>query len=973
MAKEDEVYVEVAGSARKINKELGTLASTAKSASDNVKNLDSQMSKLKSSFSGIKEKTGEINFDINTEEFNAKLAEMQSKISHFTENFSKIKMDMPQMNVSSADSVKQELPKTTGGSDLPKVGKEVEEVTSKAKAMNKAFEIAKETIAGFAERIKEITSKFSDAVKSAISFASKLKSISTSAGKMINKFAFFPLHLGKAKSSATKLNDTFRIGIKRVLQYASALFGIRTAYTVIRNSALAWLDSSNSAAQQLNANLDYMKYAMGSAVAPIISYITNLIYNMMKALQQVVYFFTGINIFAKATAKSMSGTAKSAKEAAKQLQGFDELNNLTFETGAGGGGGAVAPNIDLSSLESFWDMFDGDWYQLGVNIGEGIAEALASIPWDKIQAQAAEIGLHLAELLNGMLDTGMFYMLGYTLAEGFNTALYFLEAFIDEFHFDRLGQQLAIGLLGITNNIEWDKLARTLYKGINGVFETMYNFFISYPWSELGQKIGKLIYDVFDNLDTNMIGSAFVAKFNAILDVLNGIITVENFVKIGEKVGQILQTTLSKIKWAELGQTISNFFVGSLKQISTAIQQINWQELGENVKTMLQNINWSEIASSVFETIGSAFGGIAAFFAGLLGEGIKGIPEYFAPYLSYAEEIGSNVIGGIIMGITDALINIGNWVIENIFTPFMDAFKSAFGIHSPSTVMAEMGGYIIEGLLNGITALVDKVTEIWQKMKDKAVEIWNMVKEKLSEIVNNIKDNISEKWENIKTTVTDKTTQLKTKALEIWDNIKTSITDKVTNIKDKLTSILNTIKSTWSNIWNSMKDTVGNIFNNIWSTIKGVINSILGGIEGMANGIVRGVNKVIETLNGLSFNIPDWVPLFGGKSWHMSIPTMGEVSIPKLATGGFVNDGQLFIANEAGPEWVSTMGGQTAVANQDQITQGIQQAAYEGMYKAIKDSGMGNIVNKVYVGTKEINKVITKQQRSDANMYGISR
>lgn len=53
--------------------------------------------------------------------------------------------------------------------------------------------------------------------------------------------------------------------------------------------------------------------------------------------------------------------------------------------------------------------------------------------------------------------------------------------------------------------------------------------------------------------------------------------------------------------------------------------------------------------------------------------------------------------------------NIAKWVKDNIFKPIIDAFKTAFGIHSPSTVMAEQGTHIISGLLKG---LKDKIKDV---------------------------------------------------------------------------------------------------------------------------------------------------------------------------------------------------------------------------------------------------------------------
>ena len=53
----------------------------------------------------------------------------------------------------------------------------------------------------------------------------------------------------------------------------------------------------------------------------------------------------------------------------------------------------------------------------------------------------------------------------------------------------------------------------------------------------------------------------------------------------------------------------------------------------------------------------------------------------------------------------------------------------------------------------------------------------------------------------------------------------------------------------------------------------------------MANGVVNGVNAIIRVLNNLHFNIPDWVPGFGGKSFGFNIPQLSRISLPRLAKG----------------------------------------------------------------------------------------
>ena len=130
-----------------------------------------------------------------------------------------------------------------------------------------------------------------------------------------------------------------------------------------------------------------MKYAMGSALAPVIQFVTNLVYQLMKAVQSVVYALTGINIFANASAKAYSNMAGSAKKAAKetkQLAGVhDEINNIqeTNPEGGGSGAGNMTPNFDLSKVEGITSNIidaikNGNWYEVGEILGNKLNEAM---------------------------------------------------------------------------------------------------------------------------------------------------------------------------------------------------------------------------------------------------------------------------------------------------------------------------------------------------------------------------------------------------------------------------------------------------------------------------------------------------------------------------------------------------------------------------------------------------------------------
>lgn len=130
--------------------------------------------------------------------------------------------------------------------------------------------------------------------------------------------------------------------------------------------------------------------------------------------------------------------------------------------------------------------------------------------------------------------------------------------------------------------------------------------------------------------------------------------------------------------------------------------------------------------------------------------------------------------------------------------------------------------------------------------------------------------------------------QLEEATSKIWNAIKSSISTIIRAIQTGINTVIGKIQSSWNNTWTSVKNTTSQIFNDMWAAIKSTINAILSGVESMANGVVRAINKMVDALNNLHFDIPDWVPGLGGKSFGLHIPHISAVSIPRLAQGGFV-------------------------------------------------------------------------------------
>ena len=127
------------------------------------------------------------------------------------------------------------------------------------------------------------------------------------------------------------------------------------------------------------------------------------------------------------------------------------------------------------------------------------------------------------------------------------------------------------------------------------------------------------------------------------------------------------------------------------------------------------------------------------------------------------------------------------------------------------------------------------------------------------------------------------------------------------------------IKSAWASAsgWFST-----NIITPISDGFKGLVNGIIGFFEGLGNAGIGAVNKIIGGLNGLSFDVPDWVPGIGGEKFGFQIPTIPSISLPRLASGAVIPPNNQFAA---------ILGDQTSGVNVEAPLETIKQAVAEVM------------------------------------------
>ena len=121
----------------------------------------------------------------------------------------------------------------------------------------------------------------------------------------------------------------------------------------------------------------------------------------------------------------------------------------------------------------------------------------------------------------------------------------------------------------------------------------------------------------------------------------------------------------------------------------------------------------------------------------------------------------------------------------------------------------------------------------------------------------------------------------------------------------------------------------------------------------LINWIITAVNWIITLVN--AWNSARSIVGEAGAAVSTNQSRFGIVDTGTYAAdGGFFNEGQLFIAREAGPEMVGTIGGRTAVANNDQIVEGIRQGVYDAVSAAMANNGTSEPVVRVYLDSREI-------------------
>ena len=194
-----------------------------------------------------------------------------------------------------------------------------------------------------------------------------------------------------------------------------------------------------------------------------------------------------------------------------------------------------------------------------------------------------------------------------------------------------------------------------------------------------------------------------------------------------------------------------------------------------------------------------------------------------------------------------------------------------------------------EELIEGLKNIIDGFGKFFKGVftgdlklaAEGAKQIWEGLKQTWNAIVNSIKY----AWDMFITWLQSKSPML----AAIFQTYGNFISGLFNSIKQWLSGIIEFISGVFTGDWTKAWEGVKDIFKGIW-------NGIITAVEYAINFIINGINLLISALNTIHFEVPDWVPLIGGRSFGISIPLVSNVALPRLAQGAVIPPNREFLA-----------------------------------------------------------------------------
>jgi len=769
------------------------------------------------------------------------------------------------------------------------------------------------------------------------------------------------------RSIIKSIVQAFQEGLEWAYQFSAGIEGEGNRFA-------SAMDRIKTAGSTMKAQLGSAFIGLLTALEPIITKLCNLMTQLADSLSQIFAAFTGTTYLKAADvpqqwADAATSAGRAAKEWKNQLLGFDEINRL--EEPSNGGGGSNS-GVDPSLM--FTDTPISEW---AMGIRNAIEQSGLATAWGNLKEAFgnfgdSEFGTKLqeifgivtnstflfclntiasvlqiiADLLNGDLKKGVEDVWGFILDVVFDP-LIMVARVIDTI----FGTDLAGWLEDVKTSLE--ELDVTKFEGFQKLEKAFEDLKVAFDklkeslqtlgaWLDetgvsdaIKEFLGWLLKESFDvflrslaygieilagalTILADVLSGDFYSAINDIKNLLSEIV-FEPFIILASVIDSIFGTDIAGwiegVKKAVEDFDLAGWFdeqIEKSKQRWEAFKQF-FVDAWENIKQFFyklthpfENVDWDQFAYDVGYAVGQMILAIAGFFT-------QTIPQLW----------------DTIKGEWDTFYN-------ETWPQWEDDTRKAIWDFITVTIPK----FITEDL-----------PELWNTIKD---DVKQFVTEDLPQF---ILEEIPVLWNKIKE--------------EVWNFFTVTLPEKIANIDEYFTD---TGESIWDGIvegWNRATEPIANLVNRfvqgfkdalgihspstVFAEIGGnIVDGLWGGISSAWGGFESWFESVFQNLINWCQSAHTWLQdVITGIGMVKGSDTKFSGSIGTFASGGFPETGSLFFANEAGPELVGTIGGHTAVANNDQIVSGIRQGVYEAVMAA-NGSGNGDVTVKVYLDSKQI-------------------
>lgn len=327
-------------------------------------------------------------------------------------------------------------------------------------------------------------------------------------------------------------------------------------------------------------------------------------------------------------------------------------------------------------------------------------------------------------------------------------------------------------------------------------------------------------------------------------------------------------------------------FVSTIKNIGSAIKELFSGNIG-NARKIIE------------DTFGES--GVAVF--GSVANAIKSVKEVLSVIMEQFSQMGEAImptLAELLSTVVSVLAEAG----KSILPIISQLLKTIFSI------VGQIASAVLPALASVFGTLVPIITQVVKTILPVFVGLLNMILPIITKIVNTILPMLTQLLQLLIPIIQVVAEVFGSVLGSVLQSVSTIIGGALTTFQGLIDFVTGVFTGNWSQAWEGVKS----IFKGIFDSLAGIVKAPINAVIAIINGAISGINKV-------GFDVPDWVPVIGGKAFHINVP-----KIPMLAKGSNYTP-DTFIAGEAGAELVTNARGRKVftAAQTEQIFNNINQ------------------------------------------------